>query len=92
MQSVIDLYDMLVHNGVSTSIAPQNVAALAAHAMVCRARADAPPGAFRDFVAMTGLMTRDDKFLRIFNDDGPEYAEERRAACEALHDLIMEGV
>ena len=23
---------------------------------------------------------------------GDEYADERRAACEALHDLIMEGV
>lgn len=92
MQSVIDFHALLVRNGVSATIANQNVGALSAHAMVCRARADAPPGAFRDFVAVTGWWTRGDKFLRIFNDTGDEYAEERRAACEALHDLIMEGV
>ena len=92
MQSVIDFHDLLVRNGISTRIAPQNVFALSAHAMVCRARADAPHGAFREFVTATGWWTRGDKFLRIFNDTGPDYADERRAACEALHDLIMEGV
>ena len=92
MQSVIAFHDLLVRNGISARVAPQNVFALSAHAMVCRARADAPSGAFREFVTATGRMTRDDKFLRIFNDTGDEYAEERRAACEALHDLIMEGV
>lgn len=92
MQSVIAFHDLLVRNGISARVAPQNVFALSAHAMVCRARADAPSGAFREFVTATGRMTRDDKFLRIFNDTGDEYADERRAACDLLHDLIMEGV
>ncbi len=92
MQSVIDLQYTIMRNGVSATVARYNAAALSAHAMVCRARADAPLGPFRDFVVVTGCMTRDDKFLCIFKDASDEYADERRAACEALHDLIMEGV
>lgn len=92
MQSVIDLRDTIMRNGVSATVACYNAAALSAHAMVCRAKADAPSGPFRDFVVVTGWMTRDDKFLRIFSGTSPEYAAVRRAACEALHDLIMEGV
>ena len=92
MQSVTAFHDLLVRNGVSVRVAPGNVYALSAHAMVCRARADAKPGTFRDFVAVTARMTRSDTRVSIFNDTDAAYADERRAACEALHDLIMEGV
>jgi len=92
MQSVIDFHDLLVRNGIAIRIASSAVAALSAHAMVCRVRADTPPGAFRDFVTRANKMTRNDTRVSIFNDTGDDYAEERRAACEALHDLIMEGV
>jgi hypothetical protein len=62
------------------------------HASVCRRRADEPESALRDFIARACKMTRNDPRVYSFNDEGPEYAAERRAACEALHDLIMEGV
>ena len=66
---------------------------MAIHAMMCCARVDAAPGAFRDFASRTSKMTRSDPRVAVFNN--PESfcpVEVRRAACEALHDLIMEGV
>lgn len=109
MQSVRDLHDLLVRKGVSPTVAQHHAASLSAHAMVCRARADAPLGPFRDFVAVTGRMTRYDGFLGILkaarrvprlalvtqdarSPTDNDHADVRRAACEALHDLIMEGV
>lgn len=62
------------------------------HASVCRRRADESQGTLREFIARACKMTRNGPQVHVFNDDGPEYAAERRAACEALHDLIMEGV
>ena len=63
-----------------------------AHACVCRARADAPVGsAFRAFVAYASRMTRKDKYLWALTHSSL-YREEHAAACEALFDLIMEGV
>lgn len=65
------------------------VASLITHATMCRTRADLPPGAFRDFVTKASEMTRNERALLYI-----EYHNDLvvRAACEALHDLIMEGV
>ena len=92
MQSVKDFHAMLVNTGSSSRRAEDVVSAMVTHASVCRRRADEPKGALRDFIARACKMTRDSPRVYIFNDDGPQYADERRAACEALHDLIMEGV
>lgn len=82
---------MLVETG-SRRTADDVVAAMVTHASVCRRRADEPQGALREFIVRACKMTRNDPRVYVFNDDGPEYADENRVACEALHDLIMEGV
>ena len=92
MQSVKDFHAMLVNTGWSSRTADDVVSAMVTHASVCRRRADEPESALREFIAHACKMTRTSPRVYIFNDDGPDYAEERRAACEALHDLIMEGV
>ena len=83
---------MLVETGSSSREADDVVSAMVTHASVCRRRADESEGALRDFIARACKMTRTSPRVYAFNDDGPEYAAERRAACEALHDLIMESV
>ena len=92
MQSVKDFHAMLVDTGSSSRTADDVVSAMVTHASVCRRRADEPESALREFIAHACKMTRTSPRVHAFNDDGPECAEERRVACEALHDLIMEGV
>lgn len=92
MQSVIDFHDMLVKTGSSSRTADDVVAAMVMHASVCRRRADETESALREFIAHACKMTRASPRVHAFNDPAADYADERRAACEALHDLIMEGV
>ena len=90
-ESLAALDDALTAEGFTYNAAERHVHELVSHASMARARADAPPGAFRDFVARAGWMTRTS---RVMDDMRSVIASEplRRAACEALHDLIMEGV
>ena len=67
--------------------------AIALHAMMCRMRTDEPPGAMRDFVDKTSQMTRAHlRSASFWKAESFCAALLRRADCEALHDLIMEGV
>ena len=97
MQSVADFKNLLTRNW--TTYEPHYVSkvvdAFFTHALMCRTKVDSPAGALRDFATRTCKMTRNDSKLWIFreyNDDNADDVAERRAACEALHDLIMEGV
>jgi len=97
MQSVIDFRDLLTKNWNNHDPLSINmvVDAFFTHALLCRTKVDSPPGAFRDFAARTCKMTRRDTKLRMFHEyvnDNEDDKAERRAACEALFDLIMEGV
>lgn len=64
--------------------------ALAAHAAVCRAKVDAT-GHARDLFSYASTMTRADRYYvgNLVLADAPATMS---AACDALHDLIMEGV
>lgn len=97
MQSVTAFRDLITRNWAPHD--PDHISrvvdAFFTHALVCRAKVDAPSEGFRAFAARTCKMTRQDSKLYIFReqeDDEAEDIAERRAACEALHDLIMEGV
>jgi len=93
LRSVDNFHALVMKNGCSKAQATGMVKALVAHACVARNRADAAPDSvFRLFTVYTGRMTRADPRVRIFNDADRAYSDERAAACEALHDLIMEGV
>lgn len=92
MQSVHYLRRLLISHGLSHFDAGRYVDALVTHASVCRARSDAPLGAFRSFVNAASRMTRSDYFVTRLATPDDRYAGESAAACEALHDLIMEGV
>ena len=94
MQSVINLQTTLMRNGCTTTGASQAIVSLVTHASMCRARADAPPGPFRAFVVEACRRTRKDRLMDALGDmDLCDWVTaERRAACEALFDLIMEGV
>ncbi len=99
MQSVTDFQELLVRNGVSVEQSDRYVRHLKRHAEMCRARADvfciygsdtAKAPWQREFKRLASNVTRMHPMVRIFNMT--EDVTERRAACEALHDLIMEGV
>lgn len=88
-ESVADLEHALASDGYTWNAVDRHVDDLVTHAMMCRERVDLPPGAFRDFVTRACRMTRRSRFLSdLWLADDPL----RTAACEALHDLIMEGV
>lgn len=83
MQSIITLGQTMVRLGFSHLTARRYTCALVTHATMCRARADSAAGALRDFIRVAADMTRIDAApSEVFS----------AAACEALHDLIMEGV
>jgi len=98
MQSVTALRELLTRtfgSAYNTWHINRYVNAIITHAMMCRAKVDAPSEAFRAFVARTCKMTRQSGEVCYFHeqeDDDPTAIAERRAACEALFDLIMEGV
>jgi len=88
-ESLDALDDALTDDGYSSVAAERHVDELVTHATMARARTDLPPGAFRDFVTSANRMTRKSRFLSdLWICEEPL----RRAACEALHDLIMEDV
>lgn len=69
------------------------------HAANCRVRSDLPnpdgPASgifYRRFVVRACEMTRRFSLVSAFNTASHEETRERAAACEALHDLIMDGV
>ncbi len=94
LQSVIDYKTLLERKGASTRQANCRVGDLLAHALVCKTRADTQRGAFREFVVYACKMTRGQQsgIFLIGGDAGKVFDDERTAACEALFDLIMEGV
>lgn len=92
MQSAEHLGLILSRHGMSREGVARHLNAIVTHASVCRTRADSPPGAFRDFVRAASRMTRRDKRLVAMVSPEDCYDGEPEAACEALHDLIMEGV
>lgn len=88
-ESIAELEHALASDGYTWNAVDRHVDELVAHANLCRTRVDLPPGAFRDFVARACRMTRRSRCLSDLwlADDAL-----RTAACNALHDLIMEGV
>jgi hypothetical protein len=87
--SVAAFKEALLAEGHTQRSADVYADSLVTHANMCRTRADLPPGAFRDFVTKASRMTRKARNLDELAYHG---ADVQRAACEALHDLIMEGV
>ena len=87
--SVEAFRDALQQEGHSRESAEAYSDSLITHATMCRARVELPLGTHRDFVAKTCSMTRKSRILGEIHYHG---AAVQRAACEALHDLIMEGV
>lgn len=87
--SVIAFEYALLADGHSHHSVDVYTNSLIIHANMCRTRADLPPSAFRDFVTKASHMTRSSRVMLDI-----QYHDEAtaRAACEALHDLIMEGV
>ena len=88
-ESIAELEHALASDGYTWNAVDRHVDELVAHANLCRTRVDLPPGAFRDFVARAARMTRRSRIVQdiVFTSDTV-----RTAACNALHDLIMEGV
>lgn len=87
--SVAAFKDALLSEGHSYYSAEVFINSLITHANMCRTRADLPSSAFRDFVTKASYMTRDS---RTMLDIQYHSKSTITAACEALHDLIMEGV
>jgi len=88
-ESLGALEDALADDGHTYYAAERHVADFVTHATMCRTRVDLPPGAFRDFVTRACRMTRRSRCL---SDMWIAEDALRAAACDALHDLIMEGV
>lgn len=87
MDSVEALRLALTSSGCSPYGAQVHVESLVLHACVCRTRADTTTaGGFRELVSYTCDMTRKDMGVDNLRRDFTT------AACEALFDLIMEGV
>lgn len=94
MGKLAKLYEAMRGAGYTRGRASDCIDALTIHACMCRARADSSdrPG-FRGFVAAACDRTRDAVEMRNFR--ARHHREDHRvsvAACEALFDLIMEGV
>ena len=89
-KSVYNLFNALVHEGYSDISAENHIACLTTHACVARTRTDAS-GAFRAFATIAGHHSRNDPWFRDMAD-GWVSDLVGDLACEALHDLIMEGV
>ena len=87
--SVAAFTDALLAEGHTQRSAGVYADSIITHANMCRTRADLPPSAFRDFVTKASRMTRK---ARNLDELAYHESEVQRAACEALHDLIMEGV
>lgn len=87
--SVEAFRDALLAEGHTHYSVEVYASSLITHANMCRSRADLSPSAYRDFVTKASKMTRNDRAMRTIEEHEPET---RRAACEALFDLIMEGV
>ena len=88
-ESIAELEHALASDGYTWNAVDRHVDELVAHANLCRTRVDLPPGAFRDFVTRAARMTRRS---RAYSDLWLADDALRTAACNALHDLIMEGV
>jgi len=82
--------DALFVAGYTLSGIDHHVDSLVTHATMCRSRADLKPGAFRDFVRRGSRMTRNTRCMQdiVTGDKSAILA----VACDALHELIMEGV
>lgn len=64
--------------------------ALMLHACVLRAKTDAVAPAFRAFAVRAAKYSRQGRHVRWLAEPDPDGV--LPLACEALHDLIMEGV
>lgn len=90
MDSIAALRTELLKSGYSPGGIDGHVDDLVIHACMCRIRADTPtPSGFRELVAYTCKMTRGGRVGNLADDIDQGV---RTAACEALFDLIMEGV
>lgn len=91
MESLLALRSELLNSGYAPNSAEFHIDALMVHACMCRTRADTPTaGAFRELVTYTCELTRKDGCVGNLADDIDPTV--REAACDALFDLIMEGV
>lgn len=89
-ESISRLNTALTMERMSAHRARMTLDALTAHAACCRAKADTS-GAAAEFFSCAAGMTRADRYY-VANLVLADATAVTSAACEALHDLIMEGV
>lgn len=89
-ESISRLNTALATERMSAHRARHTLDALTAHAACCQAKADTT-GYARELFAYAASMTRADRYYaaNLVLADAPTVVS---AACDALYDLIMEGV